>query len=218
MSTLAELRDLVELDLDDAGNATWSTDEVDRGIEKALRDYSQVNPQQAVGTITLSADGREVSISSLTGLTRIVKVWFPYDSSDPAHPPNWVEWSLWGSNLYLITLDEPQSGEVARVFYHKNHTINGLDGESSTTIPAYDEEVVVIGAGAYCALQKSRASVEEAGIAADTPEHWLDWAVKRLDDFNERLRQVRQRELLKLDKRVPLEANGWQRDDVDEDI
>lgn len=77
MSTLAQLRDLVELDLDDAGNATWSTDDIDRGIEKALRDYSQVNAQQAVGTVTLAADGREVSISTLTGLTRVVKVWFP---------------------------------------------------------------------------------------------------------------------------------------------
>lgn len=217
MSTLAQLRDLVELDLDDAGNATWSTDDIDRGIEKALRDYSQVNAQQAVGTVTLAADGREVSISTLTGLTRVVKVWFPYVAADPVHPPNWVEWSLWGTTLFIMSGDEPKDTEVVRVFYHKEHTIDGLNGESSTTIPGHDEEVIVIGAGAYCALQLSRTAIEDAGIAADTPDFWLRWALARLDDFNARLRQVRQRELLKLDKRIPLEM-GWARDDVDEDI
>jgi len=184
MSTLAQLRDLVEQDLNDAGNATWATGDIDRGIEKALRDYSQINPQQAVGTITLASDGREVSISSLTGLTRIVMVWFPYDASDPDFPANWVQWSLWGTTLTLIVNDEPQSGEVVRVFYHKGHAINGLNGESTTTVPGYDEEVVVIGAAAYCALQLSRSAIEDAGIASETPDYWFTWALRRLDAFN----------------------------------
>jgi hypothetical protein len=215
MSDLATLRDNVELDLDDSSNEVFSTGDVDRGIAKALNDYSAVNPEKAVGTITLSADGREISISSLSGLIRVTKVWFPYDSADADHPPNWVEWSLWGSTLYIGSGDEPQSGEVVRVFYHKLHTINGLDGETATTVPTEDLEVVCTGAAAYCCLQKSRGAVGEAGVSTETPEHWMNIALQLLDDFNEALRRVRQRELLRIDKRVPLEEEGWQVDDYD---
>ena len=218
MSTLSELRDLVEQDLDDAGNAIWSTSDVDRGISRALREYSVVNPQEAVGTITLAADGREISLSSLTGLTGVVRVWYPYTSTDPEDPPEWRRWELWGSTLYILDGDEPASGEVVRVYYHKQHTINGLDSESTTTIPAEDEEVVVVGAGAYAAFQKARSAVATAGVSTETPEHWLRWASERMGEFNEALRRVRRRELLRIDKRVPMFTDGWERDDSREVI
>jgi len=217
MSTLAELRDLLETDLDDAGNATWSTDEIDRGIQRALNEYSGSNPQESVDTVELSSDGREIDISSAS-VMRLDSVWFPYDASDPAHPPNWVRWSLWGDTLYIISGDEPASGEVVRLFYQALHTIDGLNGESSTTVPAGDEEILVLGAGAHCALQKGRSAIGEAGVSGETPEHWLRWAAPRMDAFNEALRRVRQRELLKLDKRVPLFREGWERDSVDDGI
>ena len=135
MTALADLRDLVELDLDDSSNAVFSTGDVDRGIERALRDYSVVNPQRVVGTITLAADGREVSLSTLTGLTQVARVWYPYTSTDPEDPPEWRRWERWSSTLYILDGDEPASGEVVRVYYHKQHTIDGLNSESTTTVP-----------------------------------------------------------------------------------
>lgn len=218
MSTLAELRDLVELDLDDSSNAVWSTGDVDRAIARALYEYSQVNPQRTTGTITLSADGREISISSLSGLTRIVRVWHPYTAADPEDPPEWRRWDLWGTTLRIIDGDEPANGDVVRVFYFKEHTINGLGGASSTTIPAEDERVIVLGAGAYAGLQKARSAIGEAGISTDTPKHWLTWALNRLDHFQVALRQVRARELRRVDKRVPIDHDGWEREETREVI
>jgi hypothetical protein len=211
MSSLTELRDLVELDLDDSGNAVWSTDDVDRAITRALREYSLVNPERAVGTINLAADGREISLSALTGLTGVVRVWYPYTSSDPEDPPQWRRWELWGSTLYILDGDEPASGDVVRVYYHKQHTIDGLAGESTTTVPGEDEEVVVVGAGAFGALQKARSAVGTAGVSTETPEQWLRWGLERMTEFNEALGAVRRRELLRVDKRVPMFAEGWER-------
>ena len=211
LSNLATLRDLVELDLDDSGNAIWATGDIDRAIKRALIDYSHVRPQQVVGTITLSADGREISLSTLTGLIRVVRVWYPYTSTDPEDPPSWVRWELWGGTLYIASGDEPADTLKVRVYYHKVHIIDGLDGESSTTIPGEDEEVVVLGAGAYAALQEGRAAVAAAGVSTETPEHWLRWALTRMDAFKERLDLVRRRELLKVDKRVPMDRDGWDR-------
>ena len=211
MSDLAALRDLVELDLDDSGNAIWSTDDIDRAIKRALVEYSHVRPQQAVGTITLSADSREVSLSTLTGLIRVVRAWYPYTSTDPEDPPSWVRWELWGSTLYIASGDVPADTLKVRVYYHKLHIIKDLEGGASTTIPIEDEEIVVLGAGAYAAYQEGRSAVAAAGVSTETPEHWLRWAVTRMDAFHERLDLLRRRELLKVDKRVPMDRDGWDR-------
>ena len=218
MSDLATLRDLVELDLDDSSNAVWATTDIDRAIARALYQYSQVNPQRAVGTITLIADGREISLSSLTGLMRVVRVWHPYIAADPEDPPQWRRWDLWGSTLRIIDGDEPANGDVVRVFYFKPQTIDDLDSATATTVPAEDERVIVLGAGGYAALQKSRGSIGAAGVSTDTPQHWLAWALNRLDHFHLALHEVRARELRKLDKRVPIDRDGWERGETREVI
>jgi hypothetical protein len=212
MSDLATLRDMVERDLDDTGNEVWGTDDIDRALERALADYSQANPQQSVTEMELPEDGREVDVSSISGLTRVIKVWYPYDSSVPESPPNWVRWDKWGCVLYISSGDEPAGGETVRIYYHEEHTIQGLDGASETTVPAEDEELLVTGAGAYAALQKARGSVGEAGVSSETPEHWLRWGRSRMAAFNEGLQWVRSRELRRIDKRVPLHREGWTRD------
>jgi hypothetical protein len=218
MSTLAELRDLVEQDLDDAGNALWTTTEIDRAIEKALAEYSRARPLQAEGTVNLAADGREIDVSSLTGLTRVVRVWYPYTSTDPEDPPEWRQWELWQSTLYILDGDEPASGDVVRVYYHTLHTIEDLNSATETTIPAEDEEEVVLGAGGYAAMEKARGAVGEAGASTETPEHWLKWATGRLDAFHAHLANIRRQQLLALDKRVPIHRPGWDRDSVRDGI
>ena len=218
MTVLADLRDLVEADLDDAGNAVWTTDEIDRAMTKALREYSQVRPQQVIGTITVAAASREVSITTLTDLTRIVRVWHPYTVASPEDPPEWRQWEMWLTTLYILDGAKPAISDVVRVYYHKPHTIEDLDSGAATTVAAEDEELVVTGAGAYAALEKSRGSVGEAGVSTDTPQHWLTWASGRLQDFKAQLAELRRRETLKIDKRVPIQEAGWQRDDLRDGI
>jgi len=213
VSALADLRDLVELDLDDSGNAIWSTDDIDRAIKRALVQYGEVNPQQVVGTIALAADGREISLATLTGLSRVVKVWYPYTSTDPEDPPSWVRWETWAGTLYVASGAEPANGDTVRVYYHKPHTIEDLDAAAATTVAAQDEEVIVLGAGAYAALQQGRSAVGAAGVSTKTPEHWMRWGLNRMDAFYDALRAVRTRELRKIDKRVPMHEDGWHRDE-----
>jgi hypothetical protein len=211
MSTLAELRDLVEQDLDDAGNAVWSTGDIDRAIERALSEYSQVNPQQAVDTIELSGDGREIDVSSITDLQRLVRVWYPYTSTDPEDPAEWRRWELWGTTLTILDGDEPASGEVVRLFYHAAQEIEDLNSATATTVPGGDEEIVVLGAGAFAALQMARSAVGAAGVSTETPEHWRAWAKGRMEEFNAWLTFVRGRELRKVMKLVPVDRAGWSR-------
>ena len=96
------LRDRVESLLQDSGNTRWSTDDTDEAIRRALEVYSQYSPQHAIGTIALSAAGREIDISSLTGLVRVEKVWWDYDSTTPGYPPNWRQFEVWPRSILYI--------------------------------------------------------------------------------------------------------------------
>ena len=57
MSDLAALRERVQRDLDDAGNAVWATDDIDSAIKRALEDYSV-----AARSSTMTAGAQDVVV------------------------------------------------------------------------------------------------------------------------------------------------------------
>jgi hypothetical protein len=188
--TLATMRDRVELVLQDTGNAIWATGDIDEAITQVLEQYSRVKPDWAVGTITLAAAGREVSLSTLTGLLRVDKVWCPYDSASPAYPPNWVDFRVWpGSLLYVDSSDEPQNAEKVRVWYTKEHTINGLEGAGATTFPVDDDAFLIAGAAAFCARFRAIEVAELANVDADVFKRLEAWGDKMMAEFNDGLRK-----------------------------
>jgi hypothetical protein len=211
-ATLANVRDRVELRLQDTGNATWAEGDLDEAIETALEQYSKYNPQHAIDTVTLGAsDAREIDISSLTGLLRVEKVWWDYDSSDPSYPPNWRQFEVWpGDILYIDDRELPAENDVVRVWYTKMHTINGLDGDSTTTIPADDEGTIVTGAAHFAAQMRI------AEIAEDLPAH--DDALEELRRYaDEQGRNFRYQ--AQLDLRAYVErARAYAQGDIDEAI
>ena len=124
-ATLATLRDRVETMLADSGNAIWSSDDIDEGIRQALHEYSKTRPLKAESSLTLSATGREIDISSLTGLLDVSEIWCNYTASDPEFPPNRRAFMAWADLdlLYVIDDYEPASGDVMRVFHTKLQTL-----------------------------------------------------------------------------------------------
>jgi hypothetical protein len=156
-ATLATLRDRVELMLADTGNAIWSTDDIDEGIRQAVHEYSKTRPLRSISTLTLSADGREIDASSLTGLLSVSEIWVDYTSSDPEFPPNRRSYAYWPDEQTIYVTDdyEPTSGDVVRVFYTKLQTLNGLDSETTTSILLDDETLIAVGACGYAATSRA---------------------------------------------------------------
>src|SRR3990170_2923419 len=100
--TLTTLRDRVELTLQDSTNAIWATGDIDEAIRRAISQYSVKKPFETIGTVTAASSTRELSLSSLTGLIRVLRVWWTYNSTTPGYPPNWVQFDVWpGSILYI---------------------------------------------------------------------------------------------------------------------
>lgn len=205
------LRGRVESTLQDSGHSRWSTDDLDEAIRKALEQYGRRNPHHAIGTVTLSSDGREIDISSLTGLLRVEKVWWDYDSGTPGYPPNWRQFEVWpGSVLYIDDPTEPSNGDVVRVWYTKVHTINGLDSATATTVPAEDIGYVVIGAGHFAAQSRAVELSESLNVDKDVVKRLDGWADEQGKNFRAGVWM-----------RPPAwqrRAYGYDQDDIDEAI
>jgi len=190
-ATLATLRDRVEQVLQDTGNATWSTAELDEAIRHAIDEYAQVSPYKVIGTITLAADGREVSLSTLTNLIYVERVWWEYTSSDPEYPPYWREFEQWpGAILWINDGEEPATDDVVRVYYAARHTLNGLDSAAITTVPNEHISLIVTGAAANAARNYSLSLSGAVNVDGWTPRRYLEWATAKETEFQNALRRL----------------------------
>jgi hypothetical protein len=209
--SLAQLRDRVAATLQDSGNTRWSTDDIDEALRHALEQYSRRNPNHVIGTITLTATGREISLSSLNGLLRVEKVWWDYDSTAPGYPPHWRQFEVWpGGILYIDDESEPQNGDVVRIWYTQKHTLNGLDGATTTTLPDEDVGYLISGAAHLAALSRAIELSETLNVD--------DEVVARLRKYADEMGQ-------NFRFGVSLRPPAWQRrayaydqDDIDEAI
>jgi len=203
---LADLINYVEADLTDITNLTWSTTELTRALRKALYRYSQVRPQQAIGTLTAAAS-REYALTTLTGLIDVERVWWPYLSTAPDYPPKWQDFEMWDDRTILFLKSEncPAVGDnPLRVYYTKLHAIKDLDAAAAGTYPLEDEEVLILGGAAYAAVQRTRYVVDTVNPSVQTPEAWSQWAQKRMADFEHELKRVATRLERYNDSRIPV--------------
>lgn len=169
----------------DTSNVTWASGIIDEAVRLALEEYSKARPLEAIGTVTPTAATREVSVSSLTGLIDIWRVWFPYTSTNPEFPPSWCDFSVWwsaGTPTLFLNSHSPSGSEVARVFYAKLHTLNGLDAAGATTYPASDDGMLVIGAAGYACLARAVDAVET--------QPQVGFGTRNYEDVGERLLKV----------------------------
>lgn len=199
MSTLAQIRDRVEQMLLDVSNAIFTTAVIDEGIRQALDQYNFVSPLMMEATITLTAAGREIGLSTLTNLLRVVDVFWPYDSSTETWPPNRVRgWRVyWDNAVPYLWLDiyeggQPQSGDQVRVWYSARHSINGLDGALATTVPLEHESLLVLGAAGHAAMSRTVDLIETAGTDLYQVGLLGTWGQRKIKEFTQGLKQIQQ--------------------------
>ena len=193
---LTEMRTRVRRDLRDTDPADerWSDGEIDRHIERAVRELSLAAPVEAVATLTTAAGSRDLDASALTDRVSIDAVEYPVGQ----YPPAFAAYSSWGDMLTLVVDRAPHAGERAAVYYSKLHTLS----DDASTLPAALEEIVATGAGGYAALEWASFATNRINAGgADTWQHYHIWAQERLAAFARALakhgreRRVRSRQL-----------------------
>jgi hypothetical protein len=95
--------------------------------------------------------------------------------------------------LFLDALDggQPQAGDQVRLWYATPHTLSGLDGATSTSLPGLHEALLVSGAAGHAAM--SRALDLSESTSADLFGVGLigTWASRKLREFREKLESLR---------------------------
>ena len=82
---LTEMRTRVRRDLRDTDptDERWSDDELDRHIERAVRELSLAAPVEVVATLTTSAGSRDLDVSALADRVSIDAVEYPAGQYPP---------------------------------------------------------------------------------------------------------------------------------------
>ena len=184
MSNLATIRATVRIDLqdEDASNERWTDAALNRHIQRALLEYSQVSPLEQKSTLTTVLNSRDVDVSTLTPRVRIVAAEYPTGE----YPPSYVPFSAWGDTLTLDLAGAPSGTPDVAVYWHKVHAING-----SVTFPASHDDIIATGTAAYAALEWASFSSNRLNVGGDDVwGRYMEFANVRLTAFKEQLRRL----------------------------
>lgn len=179
---LSEMRTRVRRDLhdEDPENQRWTDDELDRHIERAVRELSLAIPLEAKATPATSEGSRDISLASLSDLVAVEAVEYPVDKYPPSHIP----FSLWADTLTLLVDATPPGGQSVNIYYGKMHTLDA----TTSTIPPHLEELVATGAAAYAALEWASFATNRINVGGrDVWRQYLTWGQERLAVFSRAL-------------------------------
>lgn len=179
---LSDLRARIRKDLhdEDAANYRWTDGELDRHIQRAVRDFSLAVPLEATASLSTTPGSRDISISGLTEIVGIEAVEYPAGQ----YPPSYVRYSVWLGTLTLLVDSVPSSAADVKVYYTRLHTIDA----SSSTVPARFEDVIATGAGGYAAVEWASFSTNRVNVGGqDVWRDYLTWGRDRLAAFQKAL-------------------------------
>jgi len=179
---LSTMRDRLRQDLhdEDTANQRWTDGELDRHIQRAVRDFSLSAPLEAKSALSTTAASRDLSIAGLTDLVAIEAVEYPTGD----YPPAYVPYSVWLSTLTMLIDSTPGGAESVNVYHTKLHTLDA----TSSTLPSRFEDVVATGAGAYAALEWASFATNRVNVGGqDVWRDYLTWGQERLAEFERAL-------------------------------
>lgn len=179
------MRTLVRRDLkdEDAANYRWTNDEIDRMVDRAIREYSRVAPYEQKATIATLSGSRIISVSTLIN----VIVYYAVEFLINKYPRQYQRFSLTGTDIQLEG-EILGDGSNAYVYYGKMHDIDA----TTWTIPVAHEYIIALGAEAYALLQYAGYLVNRAnvgGLAA--PLQMLRLGKYKLDEFANQLKKLK---------------------------
>ena len=206
---LPQLCSRVRRDLkdEDFSNYRWTDEELNRHIDRAVREFSLAVPREAQAVLT-TAQSRELSLSTLSDRVVVEVVEYPRGQ----YPPSYVPFSLWGETLTLLIDKVPASGEEVVVYYGRLHTLDN----TTSTIPPHLEEVLAMGAEGFACLEWANFAINRVNTGgAGTWREYLTFGQEKLGAFMEALARhgkkgaLRARRLYRPAEPRPSQATDW---------
>jgi hypothetical protein len=185
--------------LSDTTPATFTTGQVDEGLQRALDEYSQYNPMQGETLLDLPGDGWEIALNNVSGLLRVMAVHWPYDSTlaeDEQHENLVTHWFLWWDDaqpvVTVVTSDNsmPEEDDEVRVWYVQAHTIDGLGDGTVTSVPELHESILVTGSAAFTAMSQAVAMMNDTAADMYAATLMATWGRAKEREFRQLLTRL----------------------------
>ena len=184
---LTDMRVIVRRDLhdEDADNYRWTDDEVNRHIDRAVKEFSEHVPYEQKATKATTSGSRELDISTITNRVMVQAVEYQVDK----FPKKYQPFALWGDTLTILG-DEVPDGSNAYIYYGKLHTLD----VSGSTIPAKLEDLIAAGACGFAAVEWAVYATNRVNVGGTvTPKEFLAWGNQKLDYFRRELKRLGRR-------------------------
>lgn len=188
---LGTMRTLVRRDLkdEDSSNYRWQDNEIDRATQKAVAELSRYIPRGMKTAVATVGGGREIDISALSDRVSVDRVEFPVGRT----PRQFQRFTAYADTIFL-TGDTEGDGTDCCVYWSKVHTLDA----STSTVPAYLEDVLAVGAAAYAVLAQAQYRTDVAGIGGDRADtDYQGWGRAMLKEFRTQLRRFGRNSKLK---------------------
>jgi len=164
----------------DPSTQLWSDTEIENMIQRVVGEYSLRAPIEQQDDVATAAADREIDISALADLIKVVSVEFPIDQT----PPFYQRFQYWAGHLTM-----PVEGDAtdARIRWLRRHEIT----VTSTTVPDEHQELLILGATGYLAMSISVYTVDRATISGERATiNYRDWGKERLQRYEAQLKSI----------------------------
>ncbi|HJX11981.1 MAG TPA: hypothetical protein VJ377_00475 [Dehalococcoidales bacterium] len=189
---LTGMRTIVRRDLhdEDSGSYRWTDNELNRHIDRAVKEFSEHLPYEQKATKATTSGSRELDITTVTNRVMVEAVEYPVDK----FPRRYQPFSLWGDVLTLLG-DEVPDGSNAYIYYGKLHTLDA----SGSTVPTRHEDLIAAGAAGFAAVEWAVYAVNRVNVGGTvTPREFLDWGNLKLRFFRGELRRLGRRDRVRV--------------------
>lgn len=162
--SLTTLISRVQLLLGDDGTL-FTTANCTAAIRQALLEYNRVAPQHAAVTITGINDQYEYELSDEDSeAVKVLDVLQEGENQDELDISLTFDDYIEDERVFFRLRQPITTSDTLIVRYTKNHTINGLDSQVESTIPAKDDQIIVDGGSAYVLITRATKRVEENNL------------------------------------------------------
>lgn len=161
--------------LDDGTLFTTAT--ITAAMRQALTEFNRVSPQHAAITITGVNDQYEYELSDEDeSAIKILDVLRQGDNQDELDISITYDDYIEDERIFFRLRQPVTSTDTLIVRYTLNHTINGLDSAVESTIPAYQDQILVDGTAWQTIIIRGVSRTETINLSKDQTDNYREAA------------------------------------------
>lgn len=188
---LATLIDKVQAILSDTAGTYFSDATVTAAIRQALSDWNQRAPVHAAVIITGIANQYEYELTDEDAdAYEIIDVLSQGTNNNEMDVSLEFDAYIEDERIFFRLRRPVTASNTLIVRYTIHHTINGLDGETTSTLRSQDDQAIVVGGAFFSIIIRATGRIETINLSQDQSDNYREVAGMYAAAFAQRLAQA----------------------------